>query len=49
MGKLKVYQNGTEINLKDALNDAGEDDISKFVDNWKVYPVLKFSIVGRIL
>lgn len=49
MGKLKVYQNGTEINLKDALNDAGNDDISKFVDNWKVYPVLKFSIVGRIL
>lgn len=49
MGKLKVYQNGTEINLKEALSDAGEDDISKFVDKWKVYPVLKFSIVGRIL
>lgn len=49
MGKLKVYQNGSEINLKEALNDAGEDDISKFVDNWKVYPVFKFSLVGRIL
>lgn len=49
MGKLKVYQNGTEINLKEALDDAGEDDISKFVDNWKFYPVLKFSLVGRIL
>lgn len=49
MGKLKVYQNGSEINLKEALNDAGEDDISKFVDKWKVYPVLKFSLVGRIL
>lgn len=49
MGKLKVYQNDTEINLKEALNDAGNDDISKFVDKWKVYPVLKFSLVGRIL
>lgn len=49
MGKLKVYQNGDKIDLKEALSDAGEDDISKFVDKWKVYPVLKFAIVGRIL
>ena len=49
MGKLKVYQNGTEIDLKEALDDAGEDNISKFVDNWKFYPVIKFSLVGRIL
>ena len=49
MGKLKVYQNDEEIDISSALKDAGEDDISKFVENWKVYPVLKFSIVGRIL
>ena len=49
MGKLKVYQNNEEINLDDALKDSGNDDISKFVDNWKVYPVLKISLVGRIL
>ncbi len=49
MGKLKVYQNDTEIDIKDAMHDAGQDDISKFIDNWKIYPVLKFSIVGRIL
>ena len=49
MGKLKVYQNGNELNINEALHDAGADDISKFIDNWKVYPVLKFSLVGRIL
>lgn len=49
MGKLKVYQNDEQIDVTSALKDAGEDDISKFVENWKVYPVLKFSIVGRIL
>ncbi len=49
MGKLKVYQDGTEIDFKEAMHDAGSDDISKFVDNWRVYPVLKFTLVGRIL
>ena len=37
------------MDFKEAMHDAGYDDISKFVDNWRVYPVLKFSLVGRIL
>ena len=49
MGKLKVYQNDTEIDINKALEDAGEDDLSKFVKDLKVYPVLKFSLTGRIL
>lgn len=49
MGKLKVYQNGNEIDIDKALEDAGEDDLSKFVKDLKVYPVLKFSLTGRIL
>lgn len=50
MGKLKVYQNDTELDLNQMMKDAGaDDDISKFVNNWKYYPVLKFSLVGRVL
>lgn len=49
MGKLKVYQNDTEIDIDKALEDAGEDDLSKFVKDLKVYPVLKLSFTGRIL
>lgn len=49
MGKLKVYQNGNEIDINKALEDAGEDDLSKFVKDLKVYSVLKFSLTGRIL
>ena len=49
MGKLKVYQNGNEIDINKALEDAGEDDLSKFVKDLKVYPVLKLSFTGRIL
>lgn len=49
MGKLKVYQNDTEIDINKALEDAGEDDLSKFVKDLKVYPVVKFSFIGRIL
>lgn len=48
MGKLKVYQNGNEIDINKA-EDAGEDDLSKFVKDLKVYPVLKLSFTGRIL
>lgn len=36
MGKLKVYQNGNEIDINKALEDAGEDDLSKFVKDLKV-------------
>lgn len=50
MGKLKVYQNDNELDVRQMLNDAGaDDDISKIVDDLNFYPVLKFSLVGRIL
>lgn len=49
MDKLKVYQNDTEIDIDKALEDAGEDDLSKFVKDLKIYPVVKFSFTGRIL
>ena len=49
MDKLKVYQNDTEIDINKALEDAGDDDLSKFVKDLKVYPVLKLSFTGRIL
>lgn len=49
MDKLKVYQNDTEIDINKALEDAGDDDISKFVKDLKIYPVVKFSFTGRIL
>lgn len=49
MGKMKVYQNNTEVDVKQALNDAKADDnISKFIDKLTVYPVLKISLVGRL-
>ena len=52
MGKLKIYQNGSEVDVRKALNDSmGEDggDIADIVDKLKFYPVLKLQIVGRIL
>lgn len=49
MGSLKVYQNDQELDLDKILQDSGNDDISKFVKDFKVYPCLKFSLVGRIL
>ena len=49
MDKLKVYQNDTEIDINKALEDSGEDDLSKFVKDLKIYPVVKFSFTGRIL
>ena len=49
MGRLKVYQNDQELDLDKILEKAGEDDISKLIKNFKFYPCLKFSLVGRIL
>ena len=49
MDKLKVYQNDTEVDIDKALEDAGDDDLSKFVKDLKIYPVVKFSFTGRIL
>lgn len=54
MGTLKVYQNGEKLDIHKILEDAtGDkntaDNISKFIENWNIYPVLKFQLVGRIL
>jgi len=47
MGKMKVYQNDSELPLEEALKS--DDDISKIIENWKVYPVLKLILTTRIL
>ncbi len=47
MGKMKVYQNDSELKIGDQLK--GDDDLSKIIDKWKVYPVLKFMLTTRIL
>jgi hypothetical protein len=47
MGKMKVYQNDTEVNINEMSK--GEDDLSKIIDKLTVYPVLKFTLTGRIL
>lgn len=52
MGKLKIYQNGEEVDVRKAFNDSmGEDggNIADIMDKLKFYPVLKLQIVGRIL
>jgi hypothetical protein len=48
MGHMKVYQNDTELKL-DELRDKATDDLSKIIDKWTVYPVLKFMLTTRIL
>lgn len=46
MGKMKVYSNGNPL---DELTDVeNEDDWKKVMDKLKVYPVLKFTLSGRI-
>ena len=46
MGKMKVYSNGNPLDeLTDVEND---DDWKKVMDKLKVYPVLKFTLSGRI-
>ncbi|MDD7251952.1 MAG: hypothetical protein PUH21_08095 [Prevotellaceae bacterium] len=47
MGKMKVYQNGQELDTND-LDTKGDDDVSKFIDKFRVYPVLKLTLTGRI-
>lgn len=55
MGTLKVYQADQVLDINKILSDmvdgedSGTDGISKFIENWKFYPVLKFQLVGRIL
>lgn len=46
-GKPKVYADG--VDLDKILDDETENDISDFMNYLKVYPVLKFSLRGRIL
>jgi hypothetical protein len=46
MGKMKVYQDDTEVKIND-LNDT-DDTLSKIIDKLTVYPVLKLTITGRI-
>ena len=48
MGHMKVYQDGSEVNIDD-LNNKASDDISKLIDKWTVYPVLKLAVTGRFL
>lgn len=47
MGKMKVYQNDNEL-TGNGLNTKGDDDLSKWLDRLTVYPVLKFTLTGRI-
>lgn len=46
-GKLKVYQGGSEVKIDDI--DVVDDELSDVIDKFKVYPVLKFTLTGRIL
>ena len=46
MGKIKVYQDGHELNA--VLNEAGDDDLSKIIDKWSIYPVLRLTLTGRL-
>ena len=48
MGHMKVYQNGSELKL-DEIGTKATDDLSKIIDKWAVYPVLKFMLTTRIL
>ena len=48
MGHMKVYQNGQQLDVDKAIKK-GDDDISKLIDKLTVYPVLKFTLTGRIL
>lgn len=49
-GKPKVFAGDINDVLKDTKADyEGSDDISKIVDKLTVYPVIKFSLHGRIL
>jgi hypothetical protein len=47
MGKMEVYQNDKLVNILQYTNS--NDDLSKFIDKWSIYPVLKLTITGRIL
>lgn len=46
-GKPEIYADG--IDLEKSLDEEVKSDIADFMDYLKVYPVLKFSLRGRIL
>lgn len=49
-GHMKIYQNDQEVKIDDLRGSSGtSDDLSDIVDKLTVYPVLKFSLTGRIL
>ena len=48
MGHMKVYQNDQESHIDEALKD-NDSEWSKLIDKLTVYPVLKFTLTGRIL
>lgn len=48
MGHMKVYQGDTELKLNE-MGTTATDDLSKIIDKWTVYPVLKFMLTTRIL
>ena len=47
MGKMEVYQNDKLVDIRQYKNT--DDNLSKFIDKWSIYPVLKLTITGRIL
>ena len=48
MGHMKVYQGGSELRLNE-IGTKATDDLSKIIDKWSVYPVLKLMLTTRIL
>lgn len=46
-GRIKVYQGDHKVLTSEI--DRSTDDLSKFIKNFRAYPVLKFSLTGRIL
>ncbi len=50
MGKIKFHQNGREVKKKnETFVDKGESNGKKFYEKIPVYPVLRFTLTGRIL
>ena len=45
-----VYADGVDVkNLMDQLDEEASDDITKIMNDFKVWPVIKLSFRGRIL
>ncbi len=46
MDKMKVYQDDAEVDINEMTK--GDDNLSKLIDKLRVYPVMKFTLTGRI-